>query len=59
MDAVSLSTRKAYMLACHVAAGVAVKDKNGKPDINWDKRNPPEVNRTIDEHVEQGLPTSG
>lgn len=47
MDVVSAATRRAFVLASQVAAGVAVLGTDGRQDINWDKRTPPAVNRTI------------
>lgn len=50
MDVVSGVTAEAYMLACQVAADVALQGSEG-PMLNWTDRNPPEVNRTINSNL--------
>jgi hypothetical protein len=47
MPVVCKETSDAYMLACQVAAKVAVAGKGGAWELNLDTRNPPLVNRTI------------
>jgi len=51
MAVVCAATSEAYMLACQVAAGVALKGADGQWIINWTDRNPPVVNRTINSNL--------
>lgn len=50
IEVVCAATSEAYMLACQVAAGVALEGSGG-PMINWTDRNPAVINRVINSNL--------